>query len=179
MRLLLVLLLVAPGLAPGLAHASALGDAVSGQAGAWLLFAALIGGLFLLGALCRQASAYLSERVHASRVARLMDVLASQAEGIAGLLLTHPPTPGATLQAVREAAIAQSVAYARVNMPDTLAAIGVTDGVLAARLSNEVAGKLLGAAPAVSAIAGTDAAADTARNALTAATPQPAANPAG
>ncbi len=134
-------------LLPGLASASTLGDAIAGPVGGSLLFCGLVIVAVLFGALCRQASVYFAERTHASRVARLMDVLASQADGIVGMLLAHPPSPTATLAAVREAAIAHCVAYAKTNLPDTIAQIGVSDGVLAARLSNEVASKILATAP--------------------------------
>ena len=127
----------------GDARASQFGDVLDGPIGGWLLLVCVLVGLSLFGALCRQGSRYLSERTHASKVTRLMDVLASQADGIAGMLVAHPPAPGDTLQIVRQAAIAQSIAYAKLNLPETIAQIGASDGVMATRLENFVAQKTL------------------------------------
>lgn len=178
MRLLPI---VTCALAMGVAHeacASQFGAILSGPAGAWLLFACALVGLCLFASVCRQASHYFAEKTHASAVARLMDVLASQADGIAGMLLSHPPASGDTLQIVRQAAIAQSIAYAKLNLPGTIAQVGATDGVMATRLGNFVSQKTLGAAAAAPVIAGDDAAADVTRGALAATTPQAAALPA-
>lgn len=124
------------------AHASQFGAILAGPGGGWLLFGCALVGLFLFAALCRQLSQYLTERTHASRVARVMDTLANQAEGIAGMLLAHPPVAGATLQIVREAAIAQTIAYVKVNMPTVLDQIGMSDGIMATRLGNFVSASL-------------------------------------
>ena len=139
--LAVVLLLAAPARALTLNDVSA---TVMGPGWSWLVVPALIAALLLFSWVCHRGATYADESLHASRVARLFDTLGSQADGIAGLLLAHPPAAQAALQIVRQAAIAQGVAYARANLPDTIKAIGVSDDVLAARLDNAVTGKLLG-----------------------------------
>ncbi len=127
------------------AAASTLGAVLTGPLGGSLLFAVAVIALGLFAALARQASVFLSESTHASRVARVMDTLANQADGIAGMLTAHPPAAGATLEAVREAAIAQSVSYVNLHMPEVLQQIGANDGVLATRIRNFVSDATLAA----------------------------------
>lgn len=127
------------------AHAAGLGEVLANPAYGIVAVIVTVGVLLALGWLCRAASALLTERTHASRVTRAFDTAGSVADGIAEMLLAHAPgTPAATLRIVREAAVAQGVAYLRVNMPDTLKAIGVSNDTLAARINNEVSARLNG-----------------------------------
>ena len=128
------------------AHAGTFTDglvaALGGQALGWIVLPAAVAALLAVSWGATQVAAWARESSHASRVARLFDTLASQADGIVGTLLEHPPASGDVLRAVREAAIAQGIAYAKVNLPSTIATIGVSDATLAARLANDVRGTL-------------------------------------
>lgn len=177
MRILLLTLVLVTLVEARPAHASQFGAILDGPIG-WLLFACMLVGLFIFAQVCRQGSRYLTEKTHASQVARLMDVLASQADGIAGMLLAHPPAPTATLQIVRDAAIAQSIAYAKINLPDTIMRLGASDGVMATRLANFISQKTLDAAAVAPMIAGDSDAAEIVSGVLASATPLPAALPA-
>lgn len=132
------------------AHAGPLGDLFRGVDFRDLLVPFVIVTLVLSGRTLHLAAAYLRQKTKAIKTAQLLDTLGSQADGIAEMVRSHPPAPDNVLTAVRQAAISQSVRYAREVYGDvTLPLLGMTDAQIATRLDKEVAGRLLASPPAV------------------------------
>ena len=109
----------------------------------WLTVSAVILLALGLGFVLHRLSAYLAEHTQTSQVARFVDAAGSVADGIARTLLQHPPQKADLLPAGKAAAVAQGVAYLKAALPDTVRALAISDGTIATRLSNEVAGSLL------------------------------------
>lgn len=123
----------------------------------WLYLPIAFAALALFSKAAKAAAVYFRARAEASKaeveaskaevvarkIATLMDTLASGADGIAFMLGQHPPAPADVLQAVRQAAVAQTVKYAKERYEQTIALVGISEETLAQRLNNAIDGALL------------------------------------
>ena len=101
-----------------------------------------------LSVVCTYGATYLAERTHSSRMARVVDAMGRIAGDISLTLQAMPPS--SDLTAIKAAALARGLTDLRARLPDTLKAVGATDGTLAGMLSGEL-GKVMTMAP-VSAV---------------------------
>jgi hypothetical protein len=113
---------------------------------------ALPAGICTLGCVgwvSAHAAAYLRERTHNERLARLADGVARIAGEVQGKLLAMPP--GSDLAAVKATALAAGISDARVRFETTIASLGGTDDAdLAGMIAGEL-GKLTASAATLAA----------------------------
>lgn len=131
------------------AHAAGFGDALRGQDWSLLLLPAALVVLGLGGKVLHLLAGYLRQRQEDSRLARVLDTMGSQADGIAEDLRTHPPAAPEVLHAVRQAGVALAVSYVTRVYPAWLPLLNFGTDALATRLDRMVSDRMNTAALSV------------------------------